>query len=76
MYGCSGQGGCVLSPNATPLETRTLKGVRRRLKMGAILPYLAFGELPEHFLMESDEGRQQQEAKKGLDRFLENKSIN
>lgn len=44
--------------------------------MGAILPYLAFGELPEHFLMESDEGRQQQEAKKGLDRFLENKSIN
>lgn len=64
------------SPNGTLLETETLREVCRRLKMDAMLPYPAFGELPWHFLMESDEGRQQQKAQKGLDKFLENRSIN
>ena len=52
------------SPNTTPLETGTLKEVCRRFKMEATLPYLAFGELPEHFVMGSDKGRQQQEIQK------------
>lgn len=49
----------LYSPNATPLETGTLKEVCRRFKMDALLPYLAFGELPEHFVIGSNEGRQQ-----------------
>lgn len=63
------------SPNATPLETRTLKEVCR-FKMDALLPYLAFGELPEHFVIGSNEGRQQLKVQKGLNKFLENRSIN
>lgn len=44
--------------------------------MDLTLPYLAFGELPEHFVVRSDEGRQQQEVQKALGKFLENRSIN
>lgn len=60
----------------SPNETGTLKEVCRRFKTDATLPYLAFGEPPEHFVMRSDEGRQQQEVQKGLDKFLEKTSMN
>lgn len=44
--------------------------------MDATLPYVAFGELPEHFVMGNNGGRQQQKVQKGLIKFLENRSIN
>lgn len=63
------------SLNATPRETGTLKEVCRIFKMDATLPYLAFGELPECVVLGSNEGREQQKVQKGLDKFLENRSI-
>lgn len=60
------------SPTLT--ETRTPREVCRRCKKDATLPCLSFRELREHFVMGSDEGRQQREVR-GLGSFLENKSI-
>lgn len=45
------------SINATPPETGTVKETCRWLKMEAMLLYITFGELPEPFVIRSDEGR-------------------